>query len=162
MNRVARPLFLNLGLSALVILLADSAFMLDRTLGINLPAGFSWLGWPMIVAGSGIILWSVISLLRYSEATGAPGDPTKKLVRSGPYLKVRNPIYAADGVLLIGLAFLTGSVVLIGYDILYLLAIDFYVRRFEEPGLEKRFGQDYQAYKTSVPRWLPRLSSGQS
>jgi protein-S-isoprenylcysteine O-methyltransferase Ste14 len=28
----------------------------------------------------------------------------------------------------------------------------------EEPALLKRFGQPYQAYKNSVPRWLPRLT----
>jgi protein-S-isoprenylcysteine O-methyltransferase Ste14 len=28
----------------------------------------------------------------------------------------------------------------------------------EEPGLEKRFGEPYRLYKSSVPRWLPRLN----
>jgi protein-S-isoprenylcysteine O-methyltransferase Ste14 len=27
----------------------------------------------------------------------------------------------------------------------------------EEPGLEKRFGESYRAYKKDVPRWVPRL-----
>jgi protein-S-isoprenylcysteine O-methyltransferase Ste14 len=27
----------------------------------------------------------------------------------------------------------------------------------EEPGLEKRFGQEYLEYKKNVPRWIPRL-----
>jgi protein-S-isoprenylcysteine O-methyltransferase Ste14 len=27
---------------------------------------------------------------------------------------------------------------------------------YEEPGLERRFGGDYRAYKLNVPRWLPR------
>jgi hypothetical protein len=26
----------------------------------------------------------------------------------------------------------------------------------EEPGLVKRFGADYLAYKQNVPRWIPR------
>lgn len=26
----------------------------------------------------------------------------------------------------------------------------------EEPGLQRRFGEDYLAYKLNVPRWLPR------
>jgi protein-S-isoprenylcysteine O-methyltransferase Ste14 len=26
----------------------------------------------------------------------------------------------------------------------------------EEPGLERRFGDDYRAYKRNVPRWIPR------
>jgi protein-S-isoprenylcysteine O-methyltransferase Ste14 len=27
----------------------------------------------------------------------------------------------------------------------------------EEPGLERRFGEDYRRYKASVPRWIPRV-----
>lgn len=27
--------------------------------------------------------------------------------------------------------------------------------RYEEPGLEKRFGEMYTRYKQVVPRWLP-------
>ena len=28
----------------------------------------------------------------------------------------------------------------------------------EEPGLAKRFGDDYLHYKQNVPRWIPRLT----
>ena len=27
----------------------------------------------------------------------------------------------------------------------------------EEPGLRERFGEEYDAYRATVPRWLPRL-----
>jgi protein-S-isoprenylcysteine O-methyltransferase Ste14 len=26
----------------------------------------------------------------------------------------------------------------------------------EEPGLRRRFGEDYDAYRANVPRWIPR------
>jgi protein-S-isoprenylcysteine O-methyltransferase Ste14 len=29
---------------------------------------------------------------------------------------------------------------------------------YEEPDLEKRFGDDYREYKKHVPRWLPRVA----
>ena len=32
----------------------------------------------------------------------------------------------------------------------------FFVRA-EEPGLERRFGEDYRLYKANVPRWIPSL-----
>jgi protein-S-isoprenylcysteine O-methyltransferase Ste14 len=28
---------------------------------------------------------------------------------------------------------------------------------YEEPDLEKKFGDEYRKYKKSVPRWIPRL-----
>ena len=33
-----------------------------------------------------------------------------------------------------------------------------YIPNFEEPGLERRFGEHYRIYKAKVPRWLPRLT----
>jgi protein-S-isoprenylcysteine O-methyltransferase Ste14 len=44
-----------------------------------------------------------------------------------------------------------------------LLAIFFFVLNTvyfifsEEPGLERRFGSEYNEYKKNVPRWIPRL-----
>ena len=32
----------------------------------------------------------------------------------------------------------------------------------EEPGLEKRFGEGYRAYRANVPRWIPRLRPWQT
>jgi protein-S-isoprenylcysteine O-methyltransferase Ste14 len=31
-----------------------------------------------------------------------------------------------------------------------------YISLLEEPGLVKRFGQDYLEYRRNVPRWVPR------
>jgi protein-S-isoprenylcysteine O-methyltransferase Ste14 len=43
------------------------------------------------------------------------------------------------------------------------LAINFtYFLCFEEPGLERRFGERYRAYKHNVPRWIPRLDPWRS
>ncbi len=33
-----------------------------------------------------------------------------------------------------------------------------YIPLIEEPGLARRFGDDYRLYKNNVPRWLPRLT----
>jgi protein-S-isoprenylcysteine O-methyltransferase Ste14 len=32
-----------------------------------------------------------------------------------------------------------------------------YMPLVEEPGLKRRFGEDYETYAANVPRWLPRL-----
>lgn len=154
MRRLLRTLLIHSILVIIVILLVYSAFILDRLFGISLPDRLTWLGWPFITAGAVIVVWAVVRLLGYGGATGAPGDPTRRLVQRGPYGRVRNPIYAADVLILMGLAFLTRSPSLLIYNSVYLLAIDRYVRRFEEPDLERRFGQEYLAYKASVPRWF--------
>ena len=32
------------------------------------------------------------------------------------------------------------------------------VAQVEEPGLQRRFGDDYRRYKANVPRWVPRAT----
>jgi hypothetical protein len=32
----------------------------------------------------------------------------------------------------------------------------------EEPGLVKRFGEEYLTYKANVPRWIPRIRAWQA
>jgi protein-S-isoprenylcysteine O-methyltransferase Ste14 len=63
-----------------------------------------------------------------------------------------------------GVAFvLAGEAVALGSKSLFLWFTAFvlvnavYIPLVEEPGLRRRFGEDYDAYRTNVPRWLPRL-----
>lgn len=70
----------------------------------------------------------------------------------GPYRYVRNPMML--GVFLIGFAesILFLSSVLIIYFITFMLLNLIYIPLFEEKGLTKRFGNDYELYKKNVPR----------
>ncbi len=38
------------------------------------------------------------------------------------------------------------------------LAVWSFVRWYEEPALQRRFGDQYAAYRAAVPGWLPRLT----
>lgn len=83
-------------------------------------------------------------------------DPPTKLVITGPYRWVRNPV--ATGVLgmLLGVGLVTGSVaVLLLFAVAVVLA-HLQVRFLEEPLLHQRFGDDYRQYCARVPRWIPR------
>ncbi len=111
----------------------------------------------MIGLGSGLIVWAVVVLIRESGSTGAPFDPTHRMVTSGPYLWMRNPIYGGDALLLMGLSFMTQSPFLLAYTLIFSLVIDAFVRLVEEPRTEQRFGAVYRLYKEQVPRWLPHI-----
>jgi protein-S-isoprenylcysteine O-methyltransferase Ste14 len=41
--------------------------------------------------------------------------------------------------------------------VLFFVINTLYFITSEEPGLEKRFGEEYNEYKRNVPRWIPRL-----
>lgn len=50
------------------------------------------------------------------------------------------------------------SVPLAAWAGLFMLINIIYIPNFEEPGLERRFGDAYGVYKNNVPRRFPRLT----
>jgi len=90
--------------------------------------------------------------------TPAPVFPPKHLVVTGLYRNVRNPMYVAALGVIQGQGLLLGDVRVLGYGALVWLISHFFVIGYEEPTLRKRFAAEYDAYRASVPRWIPRLS----
>ncbi|WP_181741156.1 methyltransferase family protein [Thermoactinomyces mirandus] len=71
-----------------------------------------------------------------------PTNPTQNLVVAGPYQYVRNPMYCGVIFVLSGEAILLGSIYLLGWFFLFWL-FHLVILFFEEPGLVKRFGEEY-------------------
>jgi protein-S-isoprenylcysteine O-methyltransferase Ste14 len=89
--------------------------------------------------------------------TPAPPAPTQKLVMTGFYRHVRNPMYAGIVAAIWGQALLIGNWALFVYGVLFWLVCHVFVVAYEEKRLERVFGLQYQAFRTSVPRWIPRI-----
>jgi protein-S-isoprenylcysteine O-methyltransferase Ste14 len=115
------------------------------------------LGWLPLVMGVGLMLWCWYDFATRGRGTPAPYDPPEKLVTSGPYRVVRNPMYVAGVTFLIGLAIVTGAPGLVAYAAMFWLAASLFVLAYEEPALRHRFGADYEEYRRSVPSWVPRF-----
>jgi protein-S-isoprenylcysteine O-methyltransferase Ste14 len=122
--------------------------------------GLEWtrvVGVMLILAG---VLGLVDSFSRFALqglGTPAPIAPTRKLVVTGLYRYVRNPMYVAVIAVILGQAVLLGDVRLIGYGAFFWLACHLFVVAYEEPTLEQTFGLEYASYRANVPRWVPRL-----
>jgi protein-S-isoprenylcysteine O-methyltransferase Ste14 len=114
------------------------------------------LGAVLIAAGSALWAWTVRLFARIGQGTLAAWDPTRHLVVAGPYAHVRNPMITAVAGVLLGEAVLFGSPALLVWAGVFLAINQVYFLRYEEPGLERRFGEDYLRYKQHVPRWIPR------
>ena len=110
----------------------------------------------LIVVGLCLWLWTVRLFSRIGGGTLAPWDPTRRLVVEGPYRHVRNPMISAVTAVLIGEALLLGSPGLAIWAAAFPLVNFAYFLAVEEPGLERRFGEEYRAYRRAVPRWIPR------
>lgn len=114
------------------------------------------LGLALIAAGLALWTWALRLFARIGRGTLAPWDPTRQLVVEGPYRHVRNPMISGVLAVLLGEATLFGSPALLIWFAAFLALnwVGFLV--YEEPGLVRRFGDEYGEYRRNVPRWLPR------
>ena len=120
--------------------------------------GFFWLvGFGLLMLGALIYLVCVMEFAVRGRGTPAPIDAPKRLVMSGLYRYVRNPMYVGVLAVVLGLTFLTRSFELLGYSALLALTFHTFIRLYEEPKLRSLFGAEYDQYCVVVPRWIPRL-----
>lgn len=114
---------------------------------------------PLAVGIAGIA-WCLRDFSIVGRGTPAPFDPPRQLVVTGLYRYVRNPMYVSALLLLVGEAILLGAPVLLRYAAGFLIVVHVFVVLYEEPTLRRTFGESYERYRQSVPRWLPRRVKG--
>ena len=90
--------------------------------------------------------------------TPAPVLPTQRLVVTGFYRHVRNPMYVGVIAVVLGQSILFGNAALLASAAIVWLGFHTFVTAYEEPTLKRTYGAGYEAYCQNVPRWLPRLS----
>lgn len=117
------------------------------------------------IVGSVLIAVGALGLLDSSArfaiqgmGTPAPMFPTRRLVVTGPYRYMRNPMYASVVSTIIGQALLFGNKALLAYGALVWFLFHVFVLLYEEPRLRATFGAEYDTYCDNVPRWIPRLT----
>jgi len=81
-------------------------------------------------------------------------ESDRQLLQTGPFSKVRHPLYLS--LLLLYLAFIISTLSLVSF-VLWIFIFMFYnfIAAYEEKQLLDIFGQDYEDYKKKVPRWFP-------
>ena len=112
----------------------------------------------LFALGLAIIWWTVQAFVRQGKGTPAPFDPPRRLVTSGLYRYVRNPMYLGATLALLGVTLATLSWAVGLYTMVIFGAFNVYLRFFEERQLGRRFGSAYEEFKRRVPRWIPRRS----
>jgi protein-S-isoprenylcysteine O-methyltransferase Ste14 len=111
------------------------------------------VGSLLIVGGLGMLVWTISLFIRVGRGTLAPWDPTRKLVVVGPYAHVRNPMISGVFCVICGEAIALRSVAIGLWAAAFFVINHAYFVVFEEPGLVKRFGDEYEEYRRHVPRW---------
>ena len=116
-----------------------------------------FVGAALIVSGGWLLLDSVfVRFAREGRGTLAPIDPPRFVVRGGAYRVVRNPMYVANVAIILGWGALFGAWELVAWAAVVQVAFHLFVVIYEEPTLERIFGEDYEDYRRDVGRWVPR------
>lgn len=118
---------------------------------------------PLWHVVASIILFALAAVLSWTSSRALAGQlrvdaalgADHRLVRSGPYALVRNPIYTSMLLVLCATA-----VIIAGWKLsaaaLLLFVIGTEIRvRIEERLLASHFGDEFEAYKRRVPAYLP-------
>jgi protein-S-isoprenylcysteine O-methyltransferase Ste14 len=117
---------------------------------------FSFLGILPLALGVALMLWCWRDFAVRGRGTPAPFDPPRSLVIAGPYRWVRNPMYVAGMLVLLGEAANFAEPRLLLYGLAFFLVTHLFVVLYEERTLRRRFGAEYDAYRAAVHRWIPR------
>jgi protein-S-isoprenylcysteine O-methyltransferase len=134
-----------------------AAVEIIRVPGLRAYANDWWtlgLGIAIVLAGVALRAWAILSLGRYfrREVTIEPGQ---KLVRRGPYRRLRHPSYTGIFLILAGFGLALGSWVSAAVALLIIFAGMLPRIRVEERALAQAFGADYADYAHSTARVLP-------
>ena len=114
------------------------------------------VGAILLVAGAVVLVRAFVQFVKEGIGTPAPVAPTERLVVSGLYRYVRNPMYLAVLATIVGQALLLGQPGLLIYAAIVALAFVVFVAAYEEPTLRAQYGVEYDAYRRQVPAWWPR------
>ncbi|MGA3087987.1 MAG: isoprenylcysteine carboxylmethyltransferase family protein [Terriglobales bacterium] len=117
-----------------------------------------WAASFVIALGIGIYLHTAFwGFAWIGGGTPAPIAPAKILIVKGLHRSVRNPMYIGVSLVIAGEAWLFHSLPIAVYCVCVFVMVHLFVLFYEEPKLGKQFGEQYQRYRASVPRWIPRF-----
>lgn len=133
-----------------------AGWALDRfVLELRLPAGAVTTATGAALAIGALALAGWAAWTMHKARTGIPvHHPVTALVRAGPFARTRNPLYLALNLLYAGAAILLKFAWPLLLLPLVVVALRILVIDKEERFLERRFQDDYRAYRAQVRRWI--------
>ena len=141
-----------------LVVLPILAVSIDNELGLD-----SWqqpvttaVGALCLVASSTLGLCAAWEMVTRGEGTPLPTEAARRLVVTGPYRWVRNPMAIGGVGQSLGVALMVGSWIALLIPLAGAVVWSTWMRPAEERFLVATFGADYLRYRERVGLWVPR------
>ncbi len=117
-----------------------------------------WLPlYARLVAGGTVVAVSIVLAKRSHDEVFGPVRPRKIIIDTGPFSRVRHPLYLSVILFYLGLLIVLPSgaaaVVLVVTAVFY-----DYIAGYEERLMLGHFGGEYEDYRKRTPKWIPRIT----
>ena len=126
----------------------------DARLPVGVPPWLGPVGLALAVAGAIIAATCIATFIVRGRGTPAPFDPPREFVATGPYRYVRNPMYVGAAMVILGAGLVVSSISIAVLAFAFVAITHAFVVLYEEPALDRAFGDSYQRYRAQVHRWL--------
>lgn len=142
------------GFVSMIVYVVNPAWLAFASL--SFPAWLRWLGFGLALLGFTLLQWAQTTLANsWSDTPRMMKEQT--LITSGPYRRIRHPIYTAF-ILILGSTLFISSNWLIGLCWAGMVTLEVFSRiSFEESLLIEFFGEQYREYMKDTGRLLPKV-----
>lgn len=120
-----------------------------------LPAWLRWVGFTLGILSVALMAWTQVALdTRWSAQLQLTED--HQLVTTGPYARVRHPLYSSIFGWGLSLALLTANWIFVAVTLLSIAGLLWRIPK-EEQMMMEAFGDEYKTYMQHTGRFFPRL-----
>lgn len=120
----------------------------------SLRLGLEMSGLLLYLAGNSLMCWALVTMRGHFQVMGKPPRSTDRLFLSGPNGLVRHPMYSSVLCLSLGLALLARSLAIFTLFWVH-LGLILRLVAFEEEGLRRAYGEQFEAYQSRVKKLVP-------
>lgn len=135
-----------------------SAVAVDFLFGLSPLLPQPWglpVGGVVLAIGAMLVAWSAGHFVK-AKGTPVPFNPPPRIVDTGPYRHVRNPMLSGVFLILFGSGLALGSLSLVLFFTPLYIAVNVWeLKRIEEPELAMRLGAEYVEYRSRTPMFVP-------
>ena len=120
----------------------------------NIAIAEGFLALTVMMIGIGFRVWAATTLGRYYTRTLLT-TAGQRVVRVGPYARIRHPGYLGDILLWSGFGVLSSNLIIVFLFPVMFVAVYLYRIRMEEKMLVEELGDDYIQYQKGTSKLVP-------